>query len=58
MEEEASGPDPRVDAWLSGPLFVSQPVLQCTTVHCKPRCIQWIEAMDVKFGIHNGNFNT
>lgn len=46
-----------VDAWLSGPVLVSQPILQGTPVHCKPRCIQFIEAIDVKFGIHNGNFN-
>ena len=30
---------------------------QCTPVSSKPRCIQFIEAMDVRFGIHNGNLN-
>ena len=46
-----------VDAWLSGPLFVSHPIFQCTTVHCKPRCIQFLDPMDVRFGVHNYNLN-
>ena len=37
--------------------FCVTPSLQCTPVSCKPRCIQFIEAMDVRFGIHNGNLN-
>jgi len=48
----------RVDAWLSGPIFWSQPSFQHTPVSCKLSSIQSTKAMVMEFWAHIPNFNT